>query len=143
MPRRLLLLPAEADLFLPDRRRLVRRRRGRCRLGRLWLRRGVLVLPLAPEGDFLLPDRLLVGHRQLPATRSPAPSDASSVFGGALRSGGTSTGKPDRSSRPTNWPGRLDRERPTSKSTTRRMIRSPSDCSIVCMPRPVFVCITE
>ena len=26
---------------------------------------------------------------------------------------------------------------------TRRMIRSPSDCSIVCMPRPVFVCITE
>ena len=49
----------------------------------------------------------------------------------------------ERSSRPINWLGRLDRDKPTSSSTTRRMIRSPSDCSIVCMPRPVFVCMTE
>src|SRR5947207_12218318 len=47
----LLLLPSEADLFLPD---------GRLLLGPLGLGRRLL-LALAPEGDLLLPDRL-VGH---------------------------------------------------------------------------------
>src|SRR5262249_11443562 len=118
-----LLLPAEADLFLPDRGRLV---------AAPFLNL-VGVLALAPEAGLLLRDGP-VPHSSPPGAAGPGPRGGGSSASDALRSAARSTGKPERSSRPMSCAGRLDRESPTSSSTTRRMIRSPSDCSIVCMP---------
>src|SRR5207245_2706521 len=123
-----LRLAPEGDLLLPERAL----GGGGGLLCRRGARRG---LRLASEGDLLLPDRVLVGHRQLPASRRPEAAAASSVA--------SSSKWPLRSSSPSSCSGRLERARAVSCVITSRITRSASPCSIVCIPRPVPVCMTE
>ena len=70
------------------------------------------------------------------AIRSPPPSgwsDRSCVGAGSAYAELVS--KSARSSRPSSWSGRLERESAVSSEISWRSVSSASDCSIVCMPR--------
>ena len=115
---RLILLTAERQLALPDRRAVAGH--------------GLDVLLRAPACTLVAPGvpRQVVavdrkGHRdQPPATRRPEPV-------GAAR----------RSSMPTSWSARVERVSASSRVITVRRTRSASACSIVCIPRFVPVCM--
>ena len=162
------LLPAEGDLLLPDRGRLLGRRprrlgssagfgacsaffgRSRSPSSRSTsaaraprsAASGCCVCSAGAEPAFLRPN--VISFFQIESlTASSRPPEGRPRAAARLLAGHGSTETPARSSRPISCAGRLERESASSSLTMLRWTRSASDCSIVCMPRGVSVCMTE